>query len=301
MGTFLEIKVFSRDLDKVKLSVITEEAFDLGKKLEEKLSAYNPDSEVNQLNVSGKIKASDELFYVLEKSGKINALTGGEFDPTVAPVLKKDGFYSNMPKELVNRIPNSFTGIGWHNVELDPKTKEVALRSSAWIDLSGIVKGYIVDRISSLLKEKGINSFLVNAGGDIYCTEKLDGDGWRIGIRQPASKNIACVLYLKNTAVVTSGDYENIVIDKETGRPISHIIDPLTDKARTEVPSSVTVIANSCTKADALATGMLAMGEEKAIKLADSLPQVEVIFAGVPGNVKKLIFSIGAKKHILGR
>ena len=301
MGTFLEVKVFSRDFDKAKLASLAGEAFDLGKKLEEALSAYNPESEVNRLNISGRIKASPELFYVLEKTGEINALTSGEFDPTVAPVLKKGGFYDGMLPELLNKIPVSFSGIGWHNVELNTETKEVILKNDAWLDLSGIAKGYIVDRISSFLRKKGVSSFLVNAGGDIYCTEKLDGNGWKIGVRRPASNDIACILYVQNTAVVTSGDYENVVIDKETARPISHIIDPLTDKARAEVPSSVTVVTSNCTQADALATGMLAMGEEKAIKLADSLPDVDVVVVGVQGDVGRIIFSEGAKKHILGR
>ena len=301
MGTFLEVKVFSQDLDKATLAAITGEAFDLGNKLEEALSAYNPESEVNRLNTSGRIKASQELFFVLEEAGKINTLTNGEFDPTVAPVLKKSGFYDGMLPELLNRIPVSFSGIGWHNVELNPESKEVVLKNGAWLDLSGIAKGYIVDEISSFLKAKEVSSFLVNAGGDIYCTEKLDGMGWKIGVRQPASNDIACILYVQSTAVVTSGDYENVVIDKETGRPISHIIDPLTDEAILEVPSSVTVVASSCTRADALATGMLAMGEEKAVKLADSLSSVDIIVVGVPGEAGKIIYSEGARKHVLGR
>jgi len=101
-------------------------------------------------------------------------------------------------------------------------------------------------------------------------------------------------------AVATSGDYENVVIDRKSGEYISHIIDPSGEKAKREIPSSITVIAPTCAEADALATGMMAMDKDKAIALADTLKDVEIIAIECPGGRRSMNFSKGAAKYVVG-
>ncbi|MFH1552422.1 MAG: FAD:protein FMN transferase [Candidatus Omnitrophota bacterium] len=301
MGTFVQVKVAAPGRSKAQLKEAAQAALALARRLEQRFSVFYPLSEVNALNIAKTQKVSTELFDLIEKANSISSETGGEFDITVAPILKANGFYEDMPAEIRDKIPEGFGGVGWENVTLNLQERLVTLQNGAWIDLSGIAKGYIVDRIAKFLKKKGITACLINAGGDIYCGDKDRSGIWNIGVREPASMRVVIVLGIRDMAVATSGDYENVVIDKDTGEAVSHIIDPSVDKARAEVPSSVTVIAPTCIVADALATGMMAMGPGKAITLADTLDNVEVITLAYSGGKLKIDFSKGAEKYVVRR
>ena len=299
MNTFIQMKVFSFTISTDELEKAVEETVELGRMLEGRFSVFVPGSEVNALNMAGKSNVSPVLFDLIVKSRDIGEVTGGEFDITVAPALKKDGFYGDMPTGLLKRIPDTLDGIGWDKVSLVQNTQEVVLGNNTWIDLSGIAKGYIVDWISDHLRNRGIDAFMVNAGGDIYCGKKPGGGTWKIGIRQPGVEGISVFLSMADMAVATSGDYENVIMDSQTGQIISHIIDPSTDMPVKKLPSSVTVIAPSCTIADALATGMMAMGPEKALDLANRIEDVEIVVIGVPGDTAAIKYSSGAEKYII--
>lgn len=301
MDTFVQVKVVASGHRREELVKTVDEVLERARELEKKFSAFDPESEVNALNTAGMRKVSPVLFDLIKKAGKISLITDGEFDITVAPVLKADGFYKNMPAQIRDKIPDGFDGVGWKNVVLKPGSRNILLRNGAWIDLSGIAKGYIVDQMSGFLREKGVTGFLINAGGDIYCGAKGASDVWKIGVREPGQRKIVITLDVKDMAVATSGDYENVVVDKETGKPISHIIEASHDKARGEVPSSITVIASTCTEADALATGMMAMGRERAIALADNMEDVSIIVIECPGGRQTMDFSRDAAKYLAGR
>ena len=300
MSTFVQLKASSSERSAGELKSAVDGVFDLARELEERFSVYAAGSEINRLNLSKRMEVSPELFALLKEAKRISRLTGGEFDVTVAPVLKDKGFYADMPSAVRESIPDGLSGIGWENIELEDETSLATLRNNAWVDLSGIAKGYIVDSMVSFLREKGVDFFMINAGGDIFCARKTDGAPWRVGLREPGRNSIIITLDLKDMAVATSGDYENVIMDKRTGRAVSHIIDPSDDEAKPEVPSSVTVIAPTCVEADALATGMMAMGEARALKAADGMEGVEIITAAGTGRGKGLHFSRGAEKFISG-
>jgi thiamine biosynthesis lipoprotein len=299
MGTFVQVKVSAPGRPESEVKSAIDGAMELARDLEESFSAFDPKSEVNKLNETGKAKVSPELFNLIKEAKRISNITGGEFDITVAPVMKADGFYGDMPKELLAKIPDTFDGVGYENVELEADSETITLNKGSWIDLSGIAKGYIVDRMAAFFRSKGLGGVMVNAGGDLYCGKRKKGGPWKIGIRKPSASNIVATLYLEDIAVATSGDYENVIFDERTGEAISHIIDPITDNAVKERSTSVTVLASSCTEADALATGMMAMGIERALKLSESLSDIEVITVYCPGKHHTVSFSSGAKKYIM--
>jgi len=172
MGTFVQIKTSSPGYSRLELTSSVDEALDLARELEKMFSAFDPGSEANALNIAGTRKVSPELFKLIEQAKKISQMTDGEFDITVAPILKAEGFYKDMSAELRDRIPDGDEGVGWRNVTLRLDKKSIILRKGAWIDLSGIAKGYIVDRMAGLLRNKGITGMMVNAGGDIFCGRK---------------------------------------------------------------------------------------------------------------------------------
>ncbi|MFC1548450.1 FAD:protein FMN transferase [Candidatus Omnitrophota bacterium] len=301
MDTFVQVKVIAPGSSRGEIESAVNGAFDLARKLDKKFSTYDPESEVNKLNIAKSLKVSPELFNLVLAANRVSLATGGEFDITIAPVMKANGLYRGMPGEILEKIPDDFSGVGWKNVKLRMDQGKILLLNNAWIDLSGIAKGYIVDSMAEFFKQKGFTSFMINAGGDIYCGTKGDDGPWRIGIRKPGARNIVLTLDVKNMAVATSGDYENVVLDRKTGEVVSHIIDPLKDKAIPKDATSVTVIAPTCSKADGLATGMLAMGLDKALVLADDLGNVEIITVYCPGDKHTIRFSSGAREYVVAR
>jgi len=302
MGTFVQIKVIAPELSRTKLNGIVKKALEEARGLEARFSIFNTDSEINALNLSGEKTVSPELYDLINEAGRVNHITGGGFDLTVTPVLKARGFYRDMPQEIHSRIPEVFDGVGWENVIMNADARSVKLCNGAWIDASGIAKGYIVDRMASSFRKEGLTSFLINAGGDIYCAVSPGGVAWKIGIRYPGENTIALVIAVKNLAVVTSGDYENVVMDESLKEEISHIIDPSRCVPGKNAVSSVTVIAPSCTEADGLATGMMVLGRPKAIALADALENVEAIWVECPAEAGyKVEYSASAEKYIVNK
>ncbi|MGB2601392.1 MAG: FAD:protein FMN transferase, partial [Candidatus Omnitrophota bacterium] len=163
MGTFVQVKVSAPGRPESEVKSAIDGAMELARDLEESFSAFDPKSEVNKLNETGKAKVSPELFNLIKEAKRISNITGGEFDITVAPVMKADGFYSDMPKELLAKIPDTFDGVGYENVELEADSETISLNKGAWIDLSGIAKGYIVDRMVAFFRSKGLGGVMVNA------------------------------------------------------------------------------------------------------------------------------------------
>ena len=298
MGTFVQVKAMSRDMNQDDICEAVEGAFTLAREIESKVSVYDAESELNNLNFSGKMKVSLDVLDVLIVAKKINDLTSGAFDPTIAPILKRNGFYGGMPLEVLERIPEGDGGVGFHNVWINTESGVVSLDNGAWLDLSGLVKGYIVDRMASFLKEKGVKIFLVNAGGDIYCAKGPSGKKWRVGIREPGTEEITAVLEIENYAVATSGDYENVIVDGEHRKIISHIADPSLLMTTEMTPLGFTVIGPDCVTADGLATGMTVMGHENALKTAEGIAGVEVIAVISPENEDAVFMSSGADKYI---
>ena len=300
MGTFMEIKVRDNTLPGKKIKFIIDRAFQLAATLESRLSIYNPESEINLLNKIRIMDVSQDLFNVLKASCNTADLTGGDFDITVSPVLKMDGFYSDMPSDILTKIPDNKDGIGCNNIIFSENRKVILTNDNTWLDLSGIAKGYIVDRVSEFFIKEGLKYFLINAGGDIYCGDKEPSSlGWRVGIREPNGELVVKILSLKNIAIATSGDYENIIIDQNTGEVISHIIDPVSKVAIREQPSSITVIADTCAVADSFATGMMVMGADRAIELANTLDAIEIITSHKSENKDILQYSNGAKSFFI--
>jgi thiamine biosynthesis lipoprotein len=145
------------------------------------------------------------------------------------------------------------------------------------IGFGAIGKGYTAETVKEFLKKKGVIAGLVGAGGDVTIWGKHPQlDNWKIAIANPNHNNIPISnLKLKETSVVTSGDYEKYAIID--GKRYSHIINPITGYPA-EGLKSVTIICNNAELADALATAVSVMGEEEGLKLINKLKGVEGLF-----------------------
>jgi thiamine biosynthesis lipoprotein len=160
--------------------------------------------------------------------------------------------------------------------------------------LGGIGKGYAVDRAAALLRSRGLEHFMIEAGGDMYVEGRRDDRPWRIGIRDPRGEpdRVFAALNVDGEAVSTSGDYERFFTI--AGRRYHHILDPdLGEPARG--CRSVTIVARRSVTADALATGVFVLGPKAGMDLIERLPDVEGVIVAADNEV---VVSSGLKGRL---
>ncbi|MBU1998007.1 MAG: FAD:protein FMN transferase, partial [Candidatus Omnitrophica bacterium] len=179
------------------------------KRVEGLFSKYDSQSQIFRLNKYGESKVSAEVLYLLNEAGRFYKLSAGAFDITVGPLLKVWGF-----TDKKYRIPDSaqikeaLALVGYEKIILDEDNFVVKFEVPGMtLDLGGLAKGYAVDSAVRELKEAGVKSCLINAGGDIYCLGNKSGKPWRVGVRQPGSNRIREYVRLRDKAIATSGNY----------------------------------------------------------------------------------------------
>ena len=268
MGTTVEVVSPCRDSAGIVFAEI--------ERMDKLLSRYNPKSEVSLLNKKGKLKVSPETMYVLKKAREFWQLTDGSFDVTVVPLLDLWGFTEHDYRVPAGaEIQRTLGMIGSDKIIFNDgdnvvKFKVLGLK----VDLGAIAKGFAVDSAVKKLKERGIDSCLINAGGDIYCLGKRSAVPWRVAVQNPGGENFVGYLELTDCAVATSGDYRQFF---ERGhRRYGHIMDPRSGYPADSGVASVTVVAPDCLTADALATAIFVMGRDKGLKLAEKFKGVKV-------------------------
>ena len=268
MGTFVE--VISSDRRAADI------VFDEIKRIEGLLSRYKPESEIAKINTKGRIKASTDTFYTMRKAKEFWLLSDGAFDVTIGPLMNIWGF-----TDKKYRIPDAqevdatLKLVGFNKVVLDDSLNIIEFKDSDMkLDLGAIAKGYAVDCAVRRLKQEGINSCLINAGGDIYCLGDKSGQPWVVAVQDPRGEDLVEYLQLKDKAVATSGDYQQFFV--KGAKRYSHIVNPKTGYPADMGVVSVTVIAPDCLTADALATTVFVLGKEKGHELAKKIPGVTI-------------------------
>ncbi|MFH1339364.1 MAG: FAD:protein FMN transferase [Candidatus Omnitrophota bacterium] len=274
MGTIVE--VVSPDKRAAEI------AFKEIERIENLLSSYKDDSEISRLDRTGKIEANPQTLFVIKKAGEFWQETAGAFDVTVAPLLElwgfRDGNY-RVPER--SEIKEALELIGFDKVKISGNIIEFKIKGMK-MSLGAIAKGYAVDCALRELRLAGIKSALINAGGDIYCLGGKNGKPWRIAIKAGQEAGFAGYLELKDKAVATAGNYEQYFFAGD--KRYSHILDPRTgEPADTEI-ASVTVIADDCLTADALATSIFVLGDEEGRKLAKRFNVEVKIYRDVQDN-----------------
>lgn len=248
--------------------------------LEALLSRHRPDSEVSRLNANGRVDdASVALTDVLRLSDRISRLGDGAFDVSVGPVLELRR--SRLARHGQLPTPESVE----QAVALTDHRAVRVEDGSVWFDrdgmritLDGVGKGYIVDRGVEVLKGRGFDNVLVEAGGDLVASGTKDsGRPWRIGIRRPRpGVALEARFDAANLAVATSGDYMQPFTPDYAQH---HIVDPRSGYSTPELASS-TVSAPNAATADALATLTMVLGPNKGRELLEALPGCEGYFVG---------------------
>lgn len=277
MGTTYTIKINKPDLEVDLLSIKTP-VDHLLDNINVVMSTYLPDSELSRFNQSDStdwIKVSDELFEVIQAAIEIGQSSDGAFDITVGPLVNLWGFG---PVDTRNKIPDEeslasvLANVNFRYVHLDHENRAIRKdRPGVYLDLSGIAKGYAVDRVALWLEQEyAVKNYMVEIGGEIRAKgHNPDGQAWRIGIELPLTdtREAGRIINLDNIAMATSGDYRNYY--EVEGVEYSHTINPRTGRPVTHRLDSVTVIHSQCMLADAWATALLVDGPEAGMALAN--------------------------------
>ncbi|HPB56142.1 MAG TPA: FAD:protein FMN transferase [Candidatus Aminicenantes bacterium] len=216
-----------------------------------------------------------ESAYLLSQALLYSRLSEGRFDVTVKPLVDLWGFQGksgDRPPPGRERVQETLKRVSYKRVLLEGR--RLFLPEGMGIDLGGIAKGYAVDRARDLFRRAGVKDFLINAGGDLWAEGKNPrGEPWRVGIQNPRGEGILRVLSLSGKAVATSGDYQRFFLWE--GRRYHHLLSPFTGYP---FPfwTSMTVEAESCIKADALATAFSGVESGRVKALLDKLPGVRL-------------------------
>jgi thiamine biosynthesis lipoprotein len=273
MGTKFRIVLYAASKDSATTAAST--AFARIAELDGIMSDYRSTSELMRLcdhfsKTNDKpFRVSNDLFTVLSHAQDLSARSDGAFDVSVGPLVRL-WRHARRTQKLPDgqELSEAKARVGFEKIKLDPVMRTVRLTLPGMqLDLGGIAKGYAADEALKVLKNAGMRSALVAAGGDIAVSDAPPGEsGWTIAIAPLSPSSPPRSLLLKNAAVSTSGDAEQFV--EINGVRYSHIVDPRTGLGLTG-RHSVTVVAQRGIVADSLTKAVMMMPPERALKLVE--------------------------------
>ncbi len=284
MGTNVHFIAYTNDrVDTAQVRDAMSQALGEIKRLEGLLSEWRGDSDVGKINLSPDqwVTVGPEAFAVIARGLEAGRASQGAFDITFQAMSEVWKFGSAADAEP--RVPSKAEieqrrrFVDYRRVELDAPAQRVRIPKGQKLGLGGIAKGYIVDRAADVLKKRGIQAFLVQAGGDLYgAGRKPDGSPWVSGIQDPRAAGgvFFATIELTDHAFSTAGDYARSYVVGE--HRYHHIIDPHTGYPATAC-RSVTVWADDAITADAIDDAVFILGPERGLELAEASPGVGVV------------------------
>jgi thiamine biosynthesis lipoprotein len=302
MGTEFTILVVSteagKDGDAADPAMVeaVDAAFRRIAELDQRLSNYQRDSELNQLAAGAPhtqpSPVSDDLYRVLLRSEEVSRASEGAFDITVGPLTRlwRQARRTQAWPDAT-RLQQTRDLVGYERVHLHPEMQGASLeRAGMQLDLGGIAKGDALDQAYEELRRRGYSHSLVEGGGDLRvgaAPPAADGKpGWVIAVAGlHAAESEAGRLRLADRAVATSGDLHQYF--EYDGVRYSHLVDPRTGIGL-RLRSSVTVVAPDGITADAWATALSVMGPEAGLRHAAELPGLEVRFVWEEDGVQQV-------------
>ncbi len=235
------------------------------------MSTYDPDSEVSRFNLltsTDWFEVSDDTFQVVELAQQISKLTAGTFDISVGPLVDLWGFGAQPSASLPpapEQIAAVTAAVGYENLQLRRQPPAIRKKNPLLrIDVAAIAKGYAVDALARYLDQLQIEHYLVEIGGELKMRGvRTDGTPWRVAIEQPLDhrRKVATIFPLTDIALATSGNYRNFY--EKNGQRYVHTINPASGKPIQHQLASATVLDPLAARADALATALMVMGEQR--------------------------------------
>ena len=242
------------------------------------------------------VEVSDDTIAILQCAKRISGLSGGAFDVTIAPVSVLWDFTSgNAVLPDAEEIKKAAEMVDYTKIRVDGNI--VSLPAGMMIDLGGIAKGYIADRVKEYLEKRGVKYAVLSFGGNVVAIGlKPDGSEWKVGIQDIDKPTGGSMLISRNTggSTVTSGIYErgfdldgvryHHLLSAETGWPVQNEL------------ASVTIFSDSSMEGDALSTAAFVLGTEEGLKLINSLEGIEAVFIA---RDRSAVYSSGAEAYMI--
>ena len=258
------------------------------KSMDQQMSLWVENSEISRLNRGDSVYVSNDFQEVILKSIYISELTNGDFDVTIAPLIKAWGFSGGTRKDSIN-VDSLMNYVGYKGLMASgPGTisEKFALPKGYEIDVNALAQGYTVDILSNFFLNVNVHNYMIEIGGEVRCKgTNIDGRKWRIGIEQPQEERTAgqyqTIVVLDSMSLATSGNYRKFWVD-ERGQRVVHTINPGTGQPVTSNLLSVSIISNNATFADALATACMVSGLTRAKTMIERFPDTEGYF--IVGN-----------------
>ena len=269
-----------------------EASFAVCKKLENLLSRTRGGSDVSRINeAKGEwTVVSDPTVEVIEKGVEYSKLSGGDFDITVGGLTEQWDFHAaegkaKLPDEKA--LAEAAAHVDYRNIETDGNKVRLTDPESK-LDLGGIAKGYIGDKMTEVLEQKGVVSATINLGGNVICIgRKTDSEDFVIGVEAPFSDRTEIIGKIKaeDKTLVTSGVYERKI--EVGGKTYHHILDSKTGWPVETDLDAVTLIADKGRSADidALSTTCLIKGAKEGKKFIGGLDGIEAVFVLSDGSI----------------
>lgn len=268
---------------------VKEEIMDALQRFDQSLNPFKENSIIGKVNNNVPVTLDSMFIKVFEKSMEVSRKTDGKFDITASPFINAWGFgFKDMANVTQEKIDSMKSFVGFDKIRIengvivkdDPRVQ---------INTSAISKGYSCDVVANVLQNLGIENYMVEIGGEITMRGVNDkGNCWRIGIDKPTDDSTAMqrelqtILSICDKAVATSGNYRNYYV--KDGIKYAHTIDPQTGYPSEQDILGATVIADDCMTADAFATAFMAMGVEKSVEVAKTVPNLHYYFIYVKPN-----------------
>ncbi|RRF97011.1 MAG: FAD:protein FMN transferase [Lachnospiraceae bacterium] len=267
-----------------------DEMFKMADRYENLLSDKKSGSDISKINTaSGKwVKVHSDTVEAIKQAYSYSKSSGGVFDLTVGTLSSLWDFKNNtgtIPDKAA--IEEARKHIDYRNVEIDGN--KVRLKDpKARIDLGGIAKGFIADKMKARLEKLGAKNGIINLGGNVLLIGKRpNNESYTVGVQKPFSENGEALFTVKakNISVVTSGTYQRYF--KKNGRIYHHILDIKNGYPYDNGLDSVTIFTKQSTKADALSTTVFAMGLKKGLEFVNKTEGVEAVFVSTDGKITK--------------
>lgn len=257
------------------------------------VSTYIPNSIISRINSNEKNVIVDKYFKVCFKKAKeVWKNTNGAFDPTIYPISKAWGFGPGKKEKIEKaKIDSILKFVGMDLIKLKGN-KIVKKDPRVALDFNCFAQGYSVDVVSDFLNSKGISSYIVEIGGELYAKGRnSNGEKWKVGIEKAIdnkeSENpLQAIVELEDLSIASSGDYRRFVIID--GVKYAHHIDPKTGYPTRNNLLSASLFTKKCITADANATGILVMGLEKSKIFLQKHPEIQayLIYSDENGDYK---------------
>jgi len=303
MGTTVTVWLWTAD--ERAAAQAAEAVFDEMKRLDKEMTTWDPASEVSQINTAagGKpVKVSAETYAVIERAVDVSKRSRGLFDITVGAFKGLWKFDEDMDGSLPDPadVRKRLALVNWKDIVLDPRQHSVLLRRKGMsITLGGIAKGYAVDKCVAILRARGLQDFMMQAGGDMYIAGKKGSEPWTVAIRDPRgpANSFFAVAPVEDHSFSTSGDYERGFV--KDGVRYHHILDPRTGQPA-RASRSVTIRAKDAFTADAWSKVMFILGPTASKELIkrEKLTDFEVVWVDDKNQVQ-MTDGIRAVLHIL--